>query len=289
MSEAIDMSPAGMDAALAAPRTTKPWRPYGIGSSELGKLYMALGKLGAPASWTDRKARSAWAREIGARVYMVDEVRPLGPWNEPQYLLEKAGILERPLPSPEALAGTKREAELFRKWRDEVRSGRFHPPAAAFERSLDPASIGYATTLPREWPPLIEVRDAPRLNFRPDAWARTRVLGTLVNVQLKCTRWPGPWQKDPPWWDHERACWYYELQQQSEMSIGGADDSLLVVGIGWARDPLAPDQRGVKDGPIKVFHLARDRGVIREIRDAVAAGWDRVLEIRSKHVPREAA
>lgn len=281
----IDMSIEGMDRALKEPRRTKPWRPYGIGSSELGKVWIALGKLGAPSDWRE-PTRKAWAREVHAPGWMVEEARPISPWHRSRFLLEKAGVVDKLKQSKAAKAGTKRERELFIAWKRNVLSGRFR---CDFERGLDPKSLGYAMALPREWPPQIETRHCPRLNYRPDAWARTKILGTLVNVQLKCTRWPGPWMKDAPWWESGKPCWHYELQEQGEMSIGGADDSLLVVGVGWARDLDDPDEKNVKDGPVLVFHSQRDDGVIADIRSSVTEAWAQVEAIRAEFVTSKEA
>lgn len=250
----------GTVSAQLAERPRKPWRTHGVGASEIGKLYLALGRRDP-----DMVPTPAWMR---------DETKGMKRHgNVSRFLLEKAGVVAKKARSTAALSGTKREPELFAAWLEKLRDGDY---GHDFEALLDPDSVGYAMATPHEYPPLLD-RDEPKLNCRPDAWARD-ALGSLVNVQLKCTWKQHPSQRGKqPWWDVEPP-WYYGLQVQAESAIVRARSSLLVVGVAWAKD----EDDDEPDGPIRVFHIQRDDAVVQDIRDAVREGWGRIVELRER-------
>jgi hypothetical protein len=245
-----------IDAQVRAARATKRWRPYGLGASDLPKLFLSLG-------------RRTW--QPGDPGYLRDETRIMKS-GHPRFLLQKAGVLEKLKRDSAQLIGIRREPELIAAWRAYLETEWFDHP---FEAELDPASVGYAMALPDEWPPLVD-RECPRLVARLDAWARTRAR-SLVNVQLKCARYAYR-ESQSAWWDRGRDCpWWHELQCQAEMAISRARHSLLIVGCGWIRDD--GDPRG--DGPVKVYFVARNDALIEEIRDAVREGWSRIEALRA--------
>jgi hypothetical protein len=233
--------------------SAKPWRPYGVGTSELAKLFLALGRR---------------PRDIAPR-WLRDETEPQKRRaGVSRYLLEKAGRLSRLKKTSAAQSGIDREAELWCTWAEGVEVGDPGP------LDLDPHSPLYAGGLPREWPPLCDVRFSPRLVARVDGWARTRS-GELVTVSLKCARYGF---NKPAWWNGiTEAPWYYDLQAQGEMAITGARHGLLVVGCGWIRDEDDPRE----DAEILVLRIPRKDALITEIRDAVAEGWAEIERLRA--------
>lgn len=243
----LDFSVEGMSVP-ARPRRS----PYGIGSGEVARLLLALGRR--PMDSAPR-----WLRDT------VEPMKRHG--GVSRYFLEKSGRLSKRKQGSAQLGGLSREAELFLTWCDDVENGR-----DASGLDLDPGSLIYAGALPDEFPPFRD-KHSP-LVARIDAWGRTKT-GALVLPSLKCARYG--FQK-PAWWNGiTEAPWYYDTQSQSEMAICNAAHGLLVIGCGWLRDDDDPRE----DGERLVLRVHRNDDLIVEIREAAEEGWERIQKLRA--------
>jgi hypothetical protein len=167
----------------------------------------------------------------------------------PRLVLEKAR-LKRPLAvSEDALIGARREAELLSAWGHQLARGTYHCDAEAL---IQPASVGHASLLPKEWMPLLS--RGCRGSATPDAWARD-IDGSLVNVQLKCCRQPKP-----------ELPWYWRAQVVAECDVTCAEWGLLVCGVYWS---ISMTSRG----PIVAWPVEPTPAETERIRSAVRHFW----------------
>lgn len=265
MSAAADMSDIGCAELVmyAGPAERQPSRgrritrgAYGIGAGDVAKLMLALGR---------RPLESAprWLRE---------EVAPMKRHGgQPRFLLQKAGRVRRRRQGHAQHTGLRREGELFLAWLEEVET------LAPMPIDIDPDTACWAGGLPDEFPPWSD-KQCPRLTVRTDGWFYTTTPGdrVLCTLSIKCARYG---YRQPAWWSQcgDETPWYYGLQAQAEMAALNAEHTLIVVGCGWIRDPEDPRE----DGPIKVMRVDRDEALIREIREAVTEGWERIESLRA--------
>lgn len=232
------MSPPDAEAYGDVTAPADPWlqrRGLGWGASDMPLVLVALGR--APAEQLPSYLRPDVAvtnRTHGA----------------PRCIAQKAGLIAPRKRGSAADAGTKREPELLRAWS--------RTPEAA-----DVGAITHASTVPREWMPLID-RHCAALSCTPDGWARD-ALGSLVALECKCSVHP-----------YRDLKWHHEVQVQAQLAVMGASWGLVIEGPGWAADFAG-------DGPPKTYGpIERDDAVIAELRSAAREAWAWVERLKAE-------
>lgn len=128
--------------------------------------------------------------------------------------------------------------------------------------TIDRATVRHASQVPEDWFPLRDPH-CHRLTCTPDAWGFDD-FGQLVDISIKAT-WPLHRDGGLPW--------NYALQSQAACAVTGAAWSVVVTGLGFARED--GDRAG-----LLVDVVERDEEEIAELRRMARAGWDRVESLR---------
>lgn len=223
-------------------------------SMELDAMYPASQPVAPPTGWHGRRLLTFGASEVPALLIALGMEQPDDA--TPGYVLElaerlidvKAGLKRPRKAGAAADRGSAAETQVVEAWN-------------AHDRGDWPA-ITHASSVPREWLPLID-RHQPRLSCTPDAWCY--IGGELVNVQIKTDVRGDKTQPTREW------VW----QVNAECAVTGAAGSLLLYAPGWASWRREDKRRCV------AWVVERDDAMIDRIRDAAAQGWQLVEEARA--------
>lgn len=237
MTDALDMSIGALYAPPAVVHPVDEWlmrRMHSFGASEMGALAIALGRR----VWnetTDTKKIASDARLLFARKARAKVMR-LTP------AVAKRRERDR-----------EQERACLAAW---VALG---CPGS----TVDPDSVVHVSGTPEEWLPLRDIW-CPRMSCTPDASGRDMFLGLLLDISVKTT-WatvrPGPLP------------WNYEMQAVATMGPTASAGSIVLTGLGYARDD---DERG----GFLVERVERNEGEIEALRQMCREGWTRVEEIK---------
>lgn len=178
-----------------------PWlerRRHGFGGSDMGALFVALGR------WSPDSVPG----------YVNDNARVIRKNGRvgPRIFLEKAGFAPPLKPSPSMLIGKAREPELLAAWCETLG-----------DSLLDADSVIHypCPALPVEMLPQRDMYQ-PRLAITPDASCRN-VFGGFVAVECKCSRY---YESELPR--------YWRYQCLAQIAVMGATEGVVVLGRGWS-------------------------------------------------------
>lgn len=236
MTDGLDMS---IDALYAPPAVVHPvddWlmrRMHSFGASEMGALALALERR----EWneTDTKKLASDARLLFARKARANVMR-LTP-----------------------AVARKREKDRIQERACLAAWVELGCPGS----TIDPDSVVHASATPEEWLPLRDIW-CPRMSCTPDASGRDLFSGLLVDISVKTT-WPTVRPGPLPW--------NYEMQAVATMGPTASAASIVLTGLGFARDD---DERG----GFLVERVERDEEQIEALRQMCREGWTRVEEIK---------
>lgn len=205
--------------------------------------------------WLERRMHTFGASEALTLLIALGWEQPDA--STPAYMIKaaaklfavKAGLRKPDKPGQAAELGSEAERPLVEQWNADPFSGW-------------PETV-HADAIPREFLPLIDRRQ-PRLSWTPDGWCRLR--GALVPVEVKTDQRGG---RTAP-----ARHWIWQVQQA--MGTCDAACALILYGPGWA------SWRGHDGGEIVPWVVERDETMIARLREAAAAGWERVEQMRKE-------
>jgi len=261
MAELVDFAPE-VEPAEAEPErdpVRAAWlkrRDRGWGASEISIVLVALGMRSPDILAAYQRPE---ANPIRIRLSKRSKAVAV-----PRILLRKAG-LRRELAMSEAMRlGLEREPRLVAQWRAMALRGRGGLP-------VDPASIVYVPDL--RLPEILPLTDPvePRLLCTPDVFARD-LFGDLGCVDGKCS-FDGYLDRYNAAPEHQR------IQVNAQCAVTSATWGAILEGEGWSA--TYRDHAGEPMGPVRVWPVERDEGLIAELREAARIGWAKVEELRA--------